>query len=231
MERIIAGVHQFRRKYFKQQREFFEHIAQYKQQPQALFITCSDSRINPNLITQTEPGELFIVRNAGNIVPPFGAGISGEAGTIEFAISVLGIRNVIICGHANCGAINGLLHEETLADLPAVRSWFSYAEATRQIVKTKYRDLDPARLATAAGEENVLVQLNNLSTHPSVAALLSSGELRVFGWYYDIAAGRISQFDQSQGRFIELGVEAQPAAPLPIRSQGECDGAFHVRAS
>ena len=231
MERIIAGVHQFTRKYFKQQREFFEKIARYKQQPQALFITCSDSRIDPNLITQTEPGELFIVRNAGNIVPPYGAGASSEAGTIEFAVSVLGIRNVIICGHAGCGAIEGLLDDEKIADLPAVRSWFSHAEATRRIVKAKYRDLDPVRLATAAAEENVLVQLNNLSTHPTIAALLSAGELHVFGWYYDIAAGRISQFDQAVGRFTELGIEAQPASPLPIRSMGEHDGVFHVKAS
>lgn len=231
MQRIIAGVHQFRSKYFKQQREFFEQLAQFKQRPEALFITCSDSRINPNLITQTEPGELFIVRNAGNIVPTYGSGNSSEAGTIEYAVSVLGIRKVIICGHAGCGAIAGLLNEESIADLPAVRSWFLHAEATRRIVQNKYRDLDPVRLATAAAEENVLVQLNNLSTHPTIAALLSSGELQVFGWYYDIAAGSITQFDQSQGRFIELGVEALHASPLQTLSVDPLEGLACGKAS
>ena len=231
MERIIAGVHQFTQNHFEQQREFFEHIARSKQRPQALFITCSDSRINPNLITQTEPGELFIVRNAGNIVPPYGAGASGEAGTIEFAISVLGIRDVIICGHAGCGAVQGLLHEEMLAELPALRAWLAYAGATRHIVKTKYANLEGAELATAAGEENVLVQLNNLSTHPSVAALLAAGELQVFGWYYDIGAGRISQFDQAVGRFVAINGAAQPALSLPVRSAVGHNGELHVKAS
>ena len=231
MERIIAGVHEFRRKHLQEQREFFEQIAKYKQQPLALFITCSDSRINPNLITQTEPGELFIVRNAGNIVPAYSGAASSEAGTIEFALAVLGIRNIIVCGHAECGAIEGLLHEEKLDDLQAVKEWFKHAEATRRIARTKYRDLQGHALATAAGEENVLVQLNNLSTHPTVAALLSAHELRVFGWYYDIGAGRILQYDQSQGQFVDLGVEAQSTAPLPIRSAVRSEALSLVKAS
>ena len=231
MERIIAGVHEFRRKHFQEQREFFERIAKYKQEPLALFITCSDSRINPNLITQTEPGELFIVRNAGNIVPAYSSAASSEAGTIEFALAVLGIRNIIICGHAECGAIEGLLHEEKLDELPAVKEWFKHAEATKRIARAKYRDLNGRALSTAAGEENVLVQLNNLSTHPTVAALLAAGELRVFGWYYDIGAGRILQYDQSHGQFVDLGVEAQATAPLPIRSAVRTDVMSLVRAS
>jgi carbonic anhydrase len=218
MEKIIAGVKKFRSVEYKQNREFFEQLAHKQQRPVALFITCADSRVHPNLITQTEPGDLFLIRNAGNIVPPYGAGVGGEAATIEYSVEVLGIRNIIICGHSQCGAIKALLHPETMEHLPAVRSWCTHAEATRRIVAQKYRGLSPQELAVAATEENVLVQMNNLSTHPTVAARLSSAELRIFGWYYDIGSGQIYQFDQRQGRFAELDGEAFAAQPLPIRA-------------
>jgi carbonic anhydrase len=218
MERIINGVHKFRRTEFSQNREFFEQLATKQQRPMALFVTCSDSRVNPNLITQTEPGDLFLLRNAGNIIPPHGSGVGGEAATIEYSVEVLGIRNIIVCGHSQCGAMKALLHPETMAHLPAVRTWCSHAEATRRIVEQKYRGLSPQELAIVATEENVLVQMNNLSTHPCVAARLSSGDLRIFGWYYDIGCGQIYQFDQRRGRFEELNGQAFAAQPLPIRA-------------
>ena len=218
MERIIAGVKKFRRDEYSTNREFFEQLAAKQQRPIALFITCADSRIHPNLITQTEPGDLFLIRNAGNIVPSYGSGVGGEAATIEYSVEVLGIRNIIVCGHSQCGAIRALLHPETMAHLPAVKSWCTHAEATRRIVEQKYRGLSPLELAVVATEENVLVQMNHLSTHPSVAARLASAELRIFGWYYDIGTGQIYQFDQRQGRFAELDGEAHAAQPLPIRA-------------
>jgi carbonic anhydrase len=218
MEKLIAGVHRFRRTEFAEHREFFEQLAAKQQRPMALFITCSDSRVHPNLITQTEPGDLFLIRNAGNIVPPYSAAGGGETATIEYSIEVLGIRHVIICGHSQCGAMKALLDVDSLAHLPAVRAWCNHAEATRRIVQQKYRDLDPAELAVAATEENVLVQMNNLSTHPSVAARLSSGELNVYGWYYDIGGGQVLQYDQPSGRFVELNGEACAMQPLPIRT-------------
>jgi hypothetical protein len=106
MQKLITGVHDFQNRVFDKHRELFERLSQ-GQNPEALFITCSDSRINPNMITQTEPGDLFILRNAGNIVPPFGATNGGEAGTIEFAVSALGVRDIIVCGHSLCGAMKG----------------------------------------------------------------------------------------------------------------------------
>jgi carbonic anhydrase len=217
MEKILAGVHRFRQIVYRENREFFEQLEGKQQRPMALFITCADSRVNPNLITQTEPGDLFLVRNAGNIVPPYGAGIGGEAATIEYSVEVLGIRNIIVCGHSQCGAMKALLDAESCTHLPSVRAWCQHAEATRRIVQQKYRGLAPTELAVAATEENVLVQMNNLSTHPSVAARLSSGELSVYGWYYDIGGGRILQYDQHQGRFLELDGEFRAARPLPIR--------------
>jgi carbonic anhydrase len=219
MDTIIAGVHKFRRTEYAQNREFFEQLAAKQQRPMALFITCADSRVHPNLITQTEPGDLFLIRNAGNIVPPYSSDLGGEAATVEYSVEVLGIRNIIICGHSQCGAMKALLHPETMTHLPAVRAWCSHAESTRRIVQQKYRGLSPEELAVAATEENVLVQMNNLSTHPSVAARLSSGELHVDGWYYDIGAGQIYQYDQRQVRFAELNGQAFAAQPLPIRAR------------
>jgi carbonic anhydrase len=217
MEKILAGVRRFQSEEFPRNRELFEQLASKQQKPMALFITCADSRVHPNLITQTEPGDLFLIRNAGNIVPPYAAIGGGEIATIEYSVEVLGIRNIIVCGHSQCGAMRALLHAEELAHLPAVRAWCNYAEATRRIVQQKYQGLSPDELAVAATEENVLVQMNNLSTHPCVAARLASGELRVYGWYYDIRSGRILQYDQSRGEFGELNGQACAAHPLPIR--------------
>src|SRR5262245_14521824 len=216
VEKLIAGVQRFRRKEFAQNRAFFEQLASKQQKPMALFITCSDSRVNPNLITHTEPGDLFLIRNAGNIVPPYHASGGGEIATVEYSVEVLGIRDIIVCGHSQCGAMQALLRPESLPRLPAVQAWCNYAESTRRIVQQKYRHLPADQLVRAATEENVLVQMNNLSTHPCIAARLASGELSVYGWYYDIGAGQIFQYDQPRGRFFELNGEACAAQTLPI---------------
>ncbi|MCI0357109.1 MAG: carbonic anhydrase [Planctomycetaceae bacterium] len=218
MDKIIAGVQRFRSHVYPSDRDFFEHLARKQQKPIALFITCADSRIHPNLITQTDPGDLFLIRNAGNIVPPHGGPVGGEAATIEYSIEVLGIRNIIVCGHSQCGAMKAMLEDPHLNDLPAAKAWFQHAEATKRIVRAKYADLSPEERLVAATEENVLVQLNNLSTHPSVAVHLSAGELKIFGWYYDIGSGQILQYDQSLTHFRELDGQAHATSPLPVRS-------------
>jgi carbonic anhydrase len=218
MDKIIAGVERFRRHAFPASRDLFEYLARKQQKPIALFITCADSRVHPNLITQTDPGDLFLIRNAGNIIPPHGSPVGGEAATVEYSLEVLGIRNIIVCGHSQCGAMKAMLEDPHLNDLPAAKAWFQHAEATRRIVRAKYADLSPEERLMAATEENVLIQMNNLSTHPSVAAHLSAGDLRMFGWYYDIGSGRVLQFDQQSGQFQDIGGEALAAAPLPIRS-------------
>lgn len=217
MERILTGVRTFRSAIFPKQQGFFEHLAGKQQKPLALFITCADSRVIPNLVTQTEPGDLFLIRNAGNLVPAYNAASGGEGATIEYAVAVLGIKNIILCGHSDCGAMRALLEPSLHSDLPAVSQWFTHAESTRRIVAKKYSELQGLELLRAATEENILVQMNNLSTHPSVAVRLSLGELHVYGWYYDIATGAIFQYDQSSGVFHELDGSAVPAAPLPIR--------------
>lgn len=217
MDGIVRGIHQFRETIFFDQREFFRELATKPQMPRALLITCSDSRINPNLITQTEPGELFLLRNAGNIIPPYGTAIGGEGATIEYAIAVLNIANIIVCGHTNCGAIKTLLSNNQVQELPAVASWFAHAEATRRIAQVKYAHLSGKELEIAVVEENVLIQLNNLSTHPYVAARMSTGDVRLFGWCYDIENGEVLEYDQTVGQFHPIGAEAHAAVPLPLR--------------
>lgn len=203
MEKLVRGIHKFQNDCFSSQQELFERLAK-GQTPEALFITCSDSRISPTLITQTQPGDLFILRNAGNIVPPHRASNGGEAATIEYAVLALKVKDIIVCGHSHCGAMKALLHPEDVEDLPAVANWLSHAETTRRIIKENYADLgDKARL-TAAIEENVLVQLENLRTHPAVAARLAKGELHLHGWVYKIETGEVFNYDPVQGQFLSL---------------------------
>jgi carbonic anhydrase len=211
MQKLIEGIHQFQSDHFAKQRALFESLAD-GQHPQALFITCSDSRINPNLITSTQPGDLFIVRNAGNIVPPHGAGQSGEEASIEFAIAGLGVQDIVLCGHSHCGALKGLLHPESLKDMPAVASWLGNAEATRRIMKEKYADRTGAAQLTTAVEENVLVQLENLRTHPAVASALSRGKLKLHGWVYKFETGQVFAYDAASGQFLPLTVRQASAA-------------------
>ncbi|MFG0335038.1 MAG: carbonic anhydrase [Maioricimonas sp. JB049] len=210
MEKLLRGINEFQAKHFGSQRELFERLAT-GQKPEALFITCSDSRIDPSLLTQTKPGELFILRNAGNIVPRYGVK-SGECATIEYAIRALGIRDIIICGHTHCGAMQGLVSPEALEKLPATRDWLSHAEATQNIIRERYGDESGDNLLTAAVKENVLVQLKNLRTHPSVEEALSQGQLNLHGWVYRFETGHVFAFDPEQKRYTAL---AHPGATPP----------------
>jgi carbonic anhydrase len=217
MERILQGAAKFRSEEYPRNAAFYEKLAAKPQKPIALFITCADSRVHPNLITQTEPGDLFLLRNAGNIVPPHGSVMAGEAATIEYAVEVLNVQNIIICGHSQCGAMDALISRKGIDELPAVNAWCSHAEATRRIVQQKYANLPPQEKAVAAIEQNVLVQLNNLSTHPCVAARLATGEIQTFGWYYDIGTGTILQYDSAKGDFEALNGHAMATNPMPLR--------------
>jgi carbonic anhydrase len=218
MQKLVEGIHRFQDHIFAQQQRLFQRLAD-GQNPQALFITCSDSRIDPNLLTQTEPGELFILRNAGNIVPPYGPHGGGEAATIEYAVAVLGVQDIIVCGHSHCGAMSGLLHPEQISELPAVKSWLAHAEATARIMKENYDHItEPRARLTATVEENVLVQLENLRTHPCVLAAMSRRQIKVHGWVYKFETGQVFGYDPSAGQFTHLdrGLDAQPAARLAM---------------
>lgn len=209
MQKLIQGVHKFQCESFVPLKGLFQQLAK-GQNPETLFITCSDSRIDPMLLTKTQPGDLFILRNAGNIVPPHGAGNGGEAATIEFAVAALGVKDIIICGHSHCGAMKGLLQPDLLANLPSVSAWLSHAETTRRIMCDNYGNLNGDQLLTAAIEENVLVQLENLRTLPTVASRLVRGDLHLHGWVYKIETGEVFAYDVNSGQFIKLDEYQEP---------------------
>lgn len=161
----------------------FEKLA-LGQRPDALFITCADSRIDPCLLTQTKPGELFICRVIGNIVPPYPDAIGGVSATIEYAVGVLEVPAVVVCGHTDCGVMKGALNPEALKDYPNVTAWLRYAHAPT--------------------EHNVVAQLKNLRTHPAVAARLEQGTLALHGWVYHIAEGAVTAYDDETREFRPL---------------------------
>jgi carbonic anhydrase len=169
-----------------------------------MFVTCSDSRVDPNLLTQTIPGELFVLRNAGNIIPPNGSGSVGEASTIEFALEVLGIRDIIVCGHSHCGAANALLRPQEIKNMPNFVAWLSNAESARRLAIENYPGLTDVELLNVVIQENVLVQLENLRTHPAVAERLERNELRLHGWVYKFETGEVFSYRAQEGQFLLL---------------------------
>lgn len=204
MQKLVDGIHRFQRESFSKDQKLFETLAE-GQNPLALFITCSDSRIDPNRLTQTKPGELFIQRTAGNIVPEYGSVFAGEACTIEYAVVALGIKDIIICGHSHCGAMSGLLDPSLVEKMPAVKAYLQHAEATRRIVEENYAHLtDPTQRLTLAVEENVLVQLESLRTHPSVAAAVERGALKLHGWVYKFETGEVFAFNPEKNAFLPV---------------------------
>ncbi len=218
MQKLISGLHRFQADVFGGQRALFERLA-HGQRPDVLFITCSDSRINPAMLTQTEPGELFIIRNAGNLIPPHDAHPGGEEATIEFAVHVLGVRDIVVCGHSHCGAIKGLLDPGSLEDLPAMRHWLSHAEATARIVRENYTHLEGDKRLSAATAENVLVQLENLRTHPVVRARAARGELNLHGWVYKFETGEVFAYEHGNGQFAPVS-ELRPVPPPTLLNAG-----------
>jgi carbonic anhydrase len=219
MQKLVQGIHRFQKDVFGSRKELFERLA-HGQSPEALFITCSDSRINPNLLTQTEPGDLFIIRNAGNLIPAHGTGDISEEATIEFAVKALGVKDIIVCGHSHCGAVQGLLEPESLTDLPAMRHWLRHAEETSRIIQENYPHLEGEARLTATVEENVLVQLENLRSLPSVADKVAEGKLELHGWVYKLETGEVFAYDSSEGQFVPLsGIRFPPARHWPVSAE------------
>lgn len=199
MKNLLPGLRKFTDTIFPDHKQLFETLSQ-GQKPHTLLITCSDSRIDPNLLTQSQPGELFVVRNAGNIVPPFGASGGGEEAAIEFAIDGLHVSNVVICGHSHCGAMAALMGKADLDSLPSVKHWLRNAESTKRRILSCSKQ-DEFNLSDVI-EENVCAQADNLKTHPSVSAALRQNRIRLFGWVYEFETGHVKVFDQKNKSFI-----------------------------
>lgn len=219
MQKLITGIHQFQRTEFQRKAKLFERLAG-GQEPTALFFTCSDSRVNPNLVTQTEPGDIFVVRNAGNIIPP-APEMGGEIATIEFAVNSLKIRDIIICGHSDCGAMKGVLNPAALGnDLKALKAWLGHARHTGEIMKTRYTHLKGKALLSATVGENVLVQVENLKTHPFIQKALDAGELSIHGWVYKFETGEVFAYDTADGQYHLLTLQAGLCPIYPMRPRG-----------
>ena len=204
MQKLVQGLHHFQNQVFSSHRELFERLEQHGQSPETLFITCSDSRINPNLITQTGPGELFILRNVGNLVPRYEEHVGSTAAAIEFAVAALKVKEIVICGHSNCGAMQAVLDPASVDRLPAMKAWMGHATETGRLVRENYAHLEGEARLTATVEENVLVQLENLRTHPSVLDAIDRGALRLHGWVYKIQTGEVYAYDAGQAQFMAL---------------------------
>ncbi|HXX67617.1 MAG TPA: carbonic anhydrase [Polyangiaceae bacterium] len=205
MQKLQAGIHQFQANYFASNRGLFEQLAEKGQRPETLFMTCSDSRVVPNLITTAAPGELFIVRNVGNIVPSVDRGfVGGVSAAIEYAVEVLEVSDVIVCGHTNCGAIEAILRPDRVRHLPFVSRWLEQSASIPALIEERYGHLEGEQRLTAAVQENVLAQLENLRTFKFVAQRLESGSLKMSGWVFKIATGEVFDYDPVSGQFLRL---------------------------
>jgi carbonic anhydrase len=216
MDRLLQGVSKFQREVYPQKRELFEQLAS-QQSPRILFITCADSRIVPDLMTQSGPGELFICRNAGNMVPPYGEVVGGVSATIEYAVAALKVPHIVVCGHTDCGAMKAVLCPEMTDSMPAVKNWLAYGEMPRRVVERAYPDLPQKEKLHALIQENVVAQIENLRTHPSVAAALAAGEVSTHGWVYHIGTANIEAWDVAAGQFVPIAEYRPEKMPSSVR--------------
>jgi len=218
VDSILRGLKRFRKTVFPKHRELFHKLA-LQQRPTALFITCDDSRIDPCLLTQTKPGELFLCRVIGNIVPRYPESIGGVSATIEYAVGVLGVSDVIVCGHTDCGVMKGVLNPEALKPLANVSAWLSHAQPAREALADSQGSLSDTEFLLALTERNVVEQLKNLHTHPTVAARLEQGNLKLHGWVYHIGRGMVTTYSSRKEKFIRVRTvkvrhaKARPDAP------------------
>jgi carbonic anhydrase len=198
---LERGVLRFKRDGFRKNRALFRKLAD-SQSPRVLFVTCADSRVVPALITQTRPGDLFVARNPGNIVPVYRRDADGASAGIEYAVDGLKVEQIVVCGHSDCGAVEGILHPKKVAAMPAVKRWLSYGKRSRQMLTRGARKLPEERQLELLTQLNVIVQMEHLKTHPSVKRRLKQGNLTLRGWVYRIHDGEILQLHDRTGEFL-----------------------------
>jgi carbonic anhydrase len=223
---LIGRVFSFEKETFPNQSALYSHLAANGQSPKALMISCADSRIVPEHIMQAQPGDLFVCRNAGNIVPPYATQNGGVTSTVEYAVMALGIRDIIVCGHSDCGAMKALQNPAALKGKPSVEQWLKHADVARYVVAENRPTILGEEGLRYLTEENVVGQLEHMRTLPAVAAAMANGSLRIHGWIYDIANTEITAFDPLEGRFRPLLADdanhpdatphARFSTPLPV---------------
>lgn len=216
MKDIIEGFLKFQRDAFPTRAGLFRELAT-GQAPRALFISCSDSRLVPELVTQREPGDLFVIRNAGNIVPSYGPEPGGVSASVEYAVAALRVSDIVICGHSDCGAMTAIASCTCLDHMPAVASWLRYADSAR-VVNEARQHKTPVERVQSMVRENVIAQLANIKTHPAVRLALEEGRLALHGWVYDIETGSIDTLDGATGRFVSLAKHPHACATPASRA-------------
>jgi carbonic anhydrase len=216
MQDVLAelkmGIRKFRRDIYPAQAETYRKAVSEPQRPDALIVTCADSRIDPELITQSGPGELFVTRNIGNLVPAYGEMMGGVSAVVEYAVSALKVKHIAVCGHSDCGAMKALLHPESLESMATVKRWMRNAEAALSVADSLTEaDEKPSVRLRRLTEENVLLQIQHLRTHPSVAGAVAREELSLSGWVYDIGTGEVRISENGDRVFHPVTVEDKPA--------------------
>jgi carbonic anhydrase len=200
---LRAGIRKFRTEVYPKNKATYLKAVSEPQRPHALFITCADSRLDPESITQSGTGDIFVTRNIGNLVPAYGEMMGGVSAVVEYAVTGLKVQHVVICGHSDCGAMKALVRPESLTDMPAVRNWMNNAAAAMSVAKSMAKkDERPSEFVKRLTEENVLLQLQHLRTHPSVAGAMARGELTISGWVYDIGKGEV-RISEDGGRLFQ----------------------------
>ncbi|MEG3123161.1 carbonic anhydrase [Sphingomonas sp. GB1N7] len=212
MNELIGRVISFKEQIFPNQSALYARLADKGQSPKALIVSCADSRVVPEHLLQAEPGDLFVCRNAGNIVPPYSNMTGGVSATVEYAVMVLGVSDIIVCGHSDCGAMKALMNPEMVEKMPNVAAWLRHGAAARAVVDTCYPELHDGEAVRVASMENVVAQIANLRTHPSVSGAIGQGKLSLHGWFFDIQNGVTLGLDGVSGRFVAINEDS----PLPI---------------
>ncbi|WP_226633932.1 carbonic anhydrase [Novosphingobium profundi] len=217
MNELIGRVFHFEKSIFPASSELFGKLATHGQSPKALMISCADSRIVPEQIMQAQPGDLFVCRNAGNIVPTYSTHNGGVTSTVEYAVVALGVSDIIVCGHSDCGAMKALADPTGLEAMPNVAGWLKNGAAAEHIVSTCHPELNGAERVRAITLENIIAQIAHLRTHPSVAAGIARGEITLHGWFVDIHAGQVLGLDGETGEFVALREDRE--LPVALRAK------------
>ncbi len=212
MNELIGRVFRFEKTVFPQSSELYGQLSTHGQAPKALMISCADSRIVPEQIIQAQPGDLFVCRNAGNMVPAYSTMNGGVSSTVEYAVVALGVRDIIVCGHSDCGAMKALAAPEPPQGMPNVVAWLRHGAAAEHVVSSCSPHLHGGERVRAVSLQNIIAQIDHLRTHPSVSAAIARGEMSLHGWFVDISAGQVLGLDGDTGEFVPLREDR----PLPV---------------
>jgi carbonic anhydrase len=219
LEKLKDGNRKFQAEVYAENAEQYQRAATTPQQPHTLIIACADSRVDVEAITSSGPGEIFVSRNVGNMVPPYGGALGGVSAVIEYAVTALKVKHVVVCGHSDCGAMKALLNPASTDKMPTVKRWIDHGHAALMVAESiTDKDDRPSDKLRRITEENVLMQLIHLTTHPSVAGAIARGELTTSGWVYDIATGvvRIAE----NGARVFVPVSGTGNAPARVTEGG-----------